>query len=204
MADDKSEKKLKHAAFAKGRKSFIRTGNGSGPRQKIAVLTDGTKKVMELAAQGYRNAEIAEILGVCRQTVSHHFILAAEANKEKIADYAGKILRHDLEVTQQLLYEWMPAALRCGKDGEDIKADEALKAADFILRVLDRRAKYLGLDAPVKTQSEVTQTNVPASPEALEAAIRAKLEGLKRAAIESQPQVIEDNNGADDGATDGG
>jgi len=30
-----------------------------------------------------------------------------------------------------------------------------LRAADFVLRVIDKRAKLLGLDAPIKVQAEV-------------------------------------------------
>jgi hypothetical protein len=97
--------------------------------------------IIELRHEGYVWREIAvmvdmSIAGVVKaykRALTRHPIAAIDEHRELELDRLDNLQRT----------YWQPAV--AGN----------LRAADFVLRVIDKRAKLLGLDAPLKVQAEV-------------------------------------------------
>ncbi len=104
-----------------------------------ATVRDHQQKALELRLTGMSTRAIAEALGV-----SDHSTIQARINgalKEIIREPAEAVLKMELERLDVMLVGlWKQAAA-----GD-------LQALDRALKIQDRRARYLGLDAPTKTQ----------------------------------------------------
>ena len=104
-------------------------------------LVEKETTIIELRHEGYVWREIAtmvdmSIAGVVKaykRALTRHPIAAIEEHRELELDRLDNLQRT----------YWQPAV--AGN----------LRAADFVLRVIDKRAKLLGLDAPLKVQAEV-------------------------------------------------
>lgn len=104
-----------------------------------AVVREHQQAALRLRLTGMSHRAIAEALGVSDHTTIQGRI--AGALKEIIREPAEEVLKMELERLDVLLSGlWEQAA------GGD------LQALDRALKIQDRRAKYLGLDAPTKTQ----------------------------------------------------
>lgn len=114
--------------------------------QDIA-LTERRIRVMELKREGRTFREIAKILAggpgtpdtYCHQTAYLDYKVEIKRLIEKEAETASEARRLDLERLDALL---------AGIWGRAEKGDEA--AIDRVLRILERRAKLTGADAPAK------------------------------------------------------
>jgi hypothetical protein len=104
-------------------------------------LVEKETTIIELRHEGYVWREIAtmvdmSIAGVVKaykRALMRHPVAAIEEHRELELDRLDNLQRT----------YWQPAV--AGN----------LRAADFVLRVIDKRAKLLGLDAPLKVQAEV-------------------------------------------------
>ena len=104
-------------------------------------LVEKETTIIELRHEGYVWREIAtmvdmSIAGVVKaykRALMRHPVAAIEEHRELELDRLDSLQRT----------YWQPAV--AGN----------LRAADFVLRVIDKRAKLLGLDAPIKVQAEV-------------------------------------------------
>lgn len=126
--------------------THVRVTHKTG-KQRATVKRDLSKatvhaesaKALELRLTGMSYRAIAEALGV-----SDHSTIAQRvqiALKEIIREPAENVLKMELErLDKMLLGMWKKAAA-----GD-------LQALDRALKIQDRRARYLGLDAPTKTQ----------------------------------------------------
>ena len=104
-----------------------------------ATVREHQQAALKLRLTGMSHRAIAEALGVSDHTTIQGRI--AGALKEIIREPAEAVLKMELErLDVMLLGLWKQAA------GGD------LQALDRALKIQDRRAKYLGLDAPTKTQ----------------------------------------------------
>jgi hypothetical protein len=101
------------------------------------------QKVMELRAQGWTWQRIADEVGYASASATKTaFDNAIKRTMQPIADEVRTL---ELERLDRFLsYLW--AAI---EQGDPVAIDKGLK-------IMDRRAKYLGLDAPIKQQVEVT------------------------------------------------
>lgn len=102
---------------------------------------DREREIVELRTEGYVWREIAERVNMSTAGVYKAY------NRAMTRVIAPSIEEHrELEMDRldnlQRTY-WQPAV------------NGNLRAADFVLRVIDKRAKLLGLDAPMKVQAEV-------------------------------------------------
>jgi len=102
---------------------------------------DKEREIVELRTEGYVWREIAERVNMSTAGVYKAY------NRAMTRVIAPSIEEHrELEMDRldnlQRTY-WQPAV------------NGNLRAADFVLRVIDKRAKLLGLDAPMKVQAEV-------------------------------------------------
>lgn len=99
--------------------------------------------VLRLRLEGFTFDAIAKQVGLGSPSAAHDaYTRAMKRTLQPAADEIREAELARLDAIQTRMWERMEA-------GE-------LKAAEIILKVLDRRAKYLGLDSPLKVQSEVT------------------------------------------------
>ena len=104
-----------------------------------ATVREHQQAALKLRLTGMSHRAIAEALGVSDHTTIQGRI--AGALKEIIREPAEAVLKMELErLDVMLLGLWKQAA-----SGD-------LQALDRALKIQDRRARYLGLDAPTKTQ----------------------------------------------------
>jgi len=107
----------------------------------MAYTADAAEKdreALELRNLGWTYQRIADHLSV---SVSTAFDRVKRAVRNIPAEAVDEHRRIEGERMDNLLSTYMPQALA----GD-------VKSADFVLKVLDRRAKLLGLDAPTKTE----------------------------------------------------
>jgi hypothetical protein len=102
---------------------------------------DKEREIVELRTEGYVWREIAEQVGMSTAGVYKAY------NRAMTRVIAPSIEEHrELELDRLDILQrtyWQPAV------------NGNLRAADYVLRVIDKRAKLLGLDAPMKVQAEV-------------------------------------------------
>lgn len=103
-----------------------------------AEVNKRKQKAYELRLLGHSQEEIAQILKVDQTTVSRYFDVEPtdHMTKEKHSEYV------DLMV--QRLDKLLSVAMKQAVD------DGSLPAVDRVIRLEERRAKLLGLDAPVR------------------------------------------------------
>ncbi|KRV48793.1 hypothetical protein AQ490_23265 [Wenjunlia vitaminophila] len=123
---------------------MARTGlNRNGSASDTARLREAD--AVELRRQGKTYQQIADALGVSRRTAWRRVqaALAARA-RETVADRDALIGEH-LAYIETVLEGLLPKAA---------KGDA--RAAEVVLKALERHAKLLGLDAPVRASITVT------------------------------------------------
>jgi hypothetical protein len=98
---------------------------------------------MELRAQGWTWQRIADEVGYSNASATKHaFDNAIKRTMQPVADEVRTL---ELERLDRFLsYLWDKI-----EQGDPVAIDKGLK-------IMDRRAKYLGLDAPIKQEVEVT------------------------------------------------
>lgn len=123
----------------------------------MKTTTETMVKAAQLRSGGATFREIGEALGIDHTWARTLVLRALEAAKYESAELmrVQEGLRLD-----RLQRAWWPAAL----NGD-------VKAAGIVMRVMDRRARLFGLDAP--TQIEVTQ--VPVEADVVDAELRTIL-----------------------------
>ena len=105
------------------------------------IVSERQRLIMRYRRQGMTVSEIAESLDTTHSQVSNALESAYRAlHAEDEATVARQV---DLERLDELHSAYWAAA----KEGD-------IKAADFILKTMDRRAKMLGIDAPIQTQTD--------------------------------------------------
>jgi len=102
---------------------------------------DKERAIVELRTEGYVWREIAQIVSMSTAGVYKAY------NRAMTRVIAPSIEEHrEMELDRLDILQrtyWQPAV------------NGNLRAADYVLRVIDKRAKLLGLDAPLKVQAEV-------------------------------------------------
>lgn len=110
--------------------------------QKQVEFIERQTRALDLRRKGYTYSEIAAEMGYTSKATAYRVV--AKGLRKMIQEPAEDVLKLELDRLDALLKE-----LWKRKDQTDV--------VDRILRVMDRRAKYLGLDAPAK--SELTGAN---------------------------------------------
>lgn len=130
-----------------------------GRTQKVQ---DRIKEAFKLRQAGYTQQEIADQLGIHQTVVSDYLKDSYEKLREEQAEESKHYARLDMSRLDNLL-----KALQAGVErGES-------RAISTAIKVLERRAKLLGLDAPTKQQVEI---NTAKSAEDIERELKAALE----------------------------
>lgn len=102
------------------------------------------KDAVELRVQGLTYLEISVKLEVTKWTVIKWIQWEMARVNAELNEPVLKIRETEWATTEMLMEQWVPRAL----DGE-------LDAVGVVLRLLDRRAKLKGIDAPVDNQSTI-------------------------------------------------
>jgi hypothetical protein len=120
-------------------------------------LVDREKQIIELRIEGFTWRQIAEQTQMSPAGALKAYNRAMIRTLKPASEELRELELDRLDTLQQTY--WQPAV------------NGNLRAADFILRVIDKRAKILGLDAPTKIQAEVVTydggTNLDAEVEAI-------------------------------------
>ena len=106
-------------------------------------VIDRERKVLEARLLGMSFDQIAASLGYASKSGAHHAY--KRALQRTIQEPADEVRQQELERLDRLWRGIIDPASR----GD-------VQAINTALRIMERRARYLGLDAPVKAQHEVT------------------------------------------------
>src|SRR5262245_38435566 len=100
------------------------------------------KRALQLRMESYSYQEIADIMGIARSHAHKLVKLATDSLNGECKELAEGVLTTDLLRMDALIKAHWTRATKGGDTD----------AAAFVLRVIDRRAKMLGLDAPTKSE----------------------------------------------------
>lgn len=103
------------------------------------------RKALELRRGGATYPQIAELMGCA---VSGAFQMVQDALRETLQEPADEVRHIELERLDLMLRALLPRALNQDDKGQ-------ARCAEMVLKLMDRRAAYLGLDAPVRKILEV-------------------------------------------------
>lgn len=129
-------------------------GRGSGPKKTGAAAINHAaeiKQALELRGQGMTIPDIAKHFGVHRVTAWKWVTTALEDLRARSRELAGEWLTKELEKLDALEAHFWDTALTDQKSFENV------------LSIMDRRARYIGLHAPAKAETTLTQTSVAVS-----------------------------------------
>jgi len=104
-------------------------------------LVEKETTIIELRHEGYVWREIATMVDMSVAGVAKAYKRALTRHPHATIDEHRELELDRLDNLQRTY--WQPAV------------NGNLRAADYVLRVIDKRAKLLGLDAPLKVQAEV-------------------------------------------------
>jgi len=121
---------------------MARTNVGTAAKTSVRRIktTEKTLKALTLRKKGFNYTEIGEELGCARQTACRYVL----SELENLADKCREEAVHVRDLELQRLDELYLIAYRAISDGND------LAGIDRCLRIMERRAKLLGLDAAQK------------------------------------------------------
>lgn len=125
-----------------------RTNGKRKPRRATQPATVAAatwrERAVELRTQGWTYARIAKECGVSIQSAYQAVVRYLEETRAVSREHAEEIRRLELDRLDRMLSAFGPRA----EDGD-------AAAADRVLRIQERRAKLLGLDAPAETRSTI-------------------------------------------------
>jgi hypothetical protein len=136
---------------------------------------DKENAVLELRRSGETWQRIAQVVGYAN----------ASGAQKAYSRIVNRVQRESVEEIRDLELDRLDRIMRAYWKPAIVDGDK--KAADLVLKVIDRRAKLLGLDAPQKLQAEVVNydgnTNIDADIE--------RIMGLLNSASHSVPLSLE-------------
>lgn len=121
---------------------MARTNVGAAAKSSVRRIrtTEKTLKALELRKRGMNYTQIGEKLGCSRSTACRYVL----SELENLADKCREEAVHVRDLELQRLDELYLIAYRAISDGND------LAGIDRCLRIMERRAKLLGIDAAAK------------------------------------------------------
>jgi hypothetical protein len=113
--------------------------------KSMTLAKQRERDALDLRTRGYTYERIAEALGISTSGAADSVKRALQALKAETAEKAEEV--RDLELRR--LDRMLEIAQTAADQGE-------LSAIDRVLRIQERRSKYLGLDAPTRSESHAT------------------------------------------------
>jgi len=134
-------------------------GNNANRRSKVSMITTAQRRrlVLKYKKQGWSYTQIAKILekevGKDNLPKSWNRSYAAQDLSRLLDKYREELQESTIEMVQielQRLDDMLVSIMDIATDNDgDFKAtDEAFKAIDRVLKIMERRARYMGLDEP--------------------------------------------------------
>lgn len=120
------------------------------PRRQLKLQRQADAVAMRLRGKSY--SQIAEVLGITKQRAHQLVMQAFEEMRQQCAEDTEQLRAIELARLDRITETFAPMLEMPGLDLQDVEA--AKKAADVLIKVSERRAKLLGLDAP--TRAELT------------------------------------------------
>lgn len=108
-----------------------------------------SRDVLALRARGMSYVDIADTLGISKSNAHIHVQHALADLREEILNEAENLVALELERLDNL---WLSLYPQLSAVDEEGNAAPTLSAIDRALRIMERRAKLLGLDAPARTE----------------------------------------------------
>ena len=102
--------------------------------------TLGRRVALRLRAEGLSYKDIAAEMGVSQQTAHNWVTAELKVAQHETAESVAQLRELEALRLDRMLRKWLPKA----EEGD-------AEAAGVILRIMDRRAKMFGIDAPTKT-----------------------------------------------------
>jgi len=146
---------------------------------KAIVRAQTTTKALELRMAGFSYPEIAGRLGISTGTAYNYVSGTLAKTKQEAAETAEQIRTLEVSRLDKMLAVLAPMA----EQGD-------MQAIDRILKIQERRAAYLGLDAP-----KASLVAVDARPDTVRALMALVAPAQDKRAADD---VVEMNGGADD------
>lgn len=106
------------------------------------------RKALDLRISGLTVVQIGEHLGISTSLASKILAQAMEHAQKRFQESAEQLTQIQLQRLEKLYRAIEPAALKSGHSGQP-------RAAEVAMKLLERQAKLLGLDAPVKQEIRV-------------------------------------------------
>ena len=115
---------------------------------QVVIADDNARACFDLRKKGYSQTAIGEQLGITQSAVSRCLKRYLEKLRAEILEDAEEVRAMELERLDAML---VPMLRLATEEGDPQSVDRAL-------RIMERRAKLLGLDAPTRTEikAEVT------------------------------------------------
>lgn len=113
---------------------------------------DRERQVLELRRTGATWDAIAQVVGYASPASAYKAY--QRAMTRTLQQPADELREAEIDRLDRLMRAYWQEAIG-SRDERGVVTAGNIRAADFILRVIDRRAKLLGLDAPQKIQAEV-------------------------------------------------
>ncbi len=156
--------------------------------------------IWSLRARGFSVLEIAEQSGYSPAQVRSSLTRVADEYK---VEAAAEIIKMELDRLDIMLVHAMSALEgeyvawsngRMMRDDDDAPVPDVgpvMKAIDTILKIMDRRSKYLGLDAPSKSEQSI---NVHTNPNQTDLAVMQLINDFKQSAASLTPAQLAAQN----------
>lgn len=166
MSDQEGRRKPSEG-LGKTSQTKSKKNRGKSPTKGASEAAEVRKqKAYELRCKGLTYQQIGDALGVSIKTAHEYVDEVWKYNRERTADSADKLREMELAKLDELEARWMPLALAAELDvsKEVIKGDDnvvhieldawdaGMKAVDRVLKIQERRAKLLGIEAPQKVE----------------------------------------------------
>lgn len=153
--------------------------------------------IWDLRARGYSVLQIADHTGHSPAVVRASLTRVAEEYKVESAaeiikmelDRLDIMLVHAMEALEGEYVAWSNG--RMMRDDNDQPVPDVgpvMKAIDTILKIMDRRSKYLGLDAPTKSEQSI---NVHRDPNEVDLAVLTLINNFNQSAHALSPADLE-------------
>lgn len=113
---------------------------GKGRGQEV-IASDTCLESFQLRARGMTYREIGKALNISHQTAYLHVKAIIESNYERTRELGLKYVEVEIELLDRML-----------KSIETKAADGDVAAQEMVLKIMARRSKYLGLDAPERKE----------------------------------------------------
>jgi len=114
-------------------------------RSRPISLEARDKEILDLRLKGWSQTKIAEHFGIGQAVISRAL---TRMLKEPIKEAAGEVVQLELTRLDEMFRNAYKRA--SSERGFDPRAIESC------LKIMDRRAKFLGLDAPTKSETELS------------------------------------------------